>query len=79
MNRLFRLWAGRSIDPARIPLPGHISHHIICRADERYRFLLGADIADFGGILFCGWGNSRRDENDRWSVMRGCRSGDGVR
>ena len=79
MNRLFRLWAGRSIDPARIPLPGHISHHIICRADERYRFLLGADIADFGGTLFCGWGNSRRDENDRWSVMRGCRSGDGGR
>ncbi len=79
MNRLFRLWAGRSIDPARILLPGHISHHIICRADERYRFLLGADIADFGGTLFCGWGNSRRDENDRWSVMRGCRSGDGGR
>ena len=79
MNRLFRLWAGRSIDPARIPLPGHISHHVIRRADERYRFLLGADIADFGGTLFCGWGNSRRDENDRWSVMRGCRSGDGGR
>lgn len=52
MNGRFRLWAGRSIDPARIPLPGHISHHIICRADERYRFLLGADIADFDGTLF---------------------------
>lgn len=79
MAELFKLWAGRSIDPAKIPLTGHISHQIVHRGDDQYRFLLGADIAEFNGTLFCGWGNSRRDENDRWSVMRGCRSVDGGR
>lgn len=77
MGGSYKLWTGKPIDPEKIPLPDRISHTVVHRAERDYRFLLGADLAEFDGTLFCGWGNSRRDENDRWSVMRGRRSADG--
>ena len=77
MSRMFKLWTGEPIDPAKIPLPDQIVHRVIQRPEKEFRFLLGADIAAFGGTLFCGWGNSRKDENDRHSAMRGRHSSDG--
>lgn len=77
MAGLFRLWAGKPVKPDDIPLPESITHIVVHRAERDYRFLLGADVVSFGGLLFCGWGNSRKDENDRHSVMRGRRSADG--
>ncbi len=77
MSRIFELWQGKPMDPAEIPLPDQITHQVIQRPEKEFRFLLGADIAAFNGVLFCSWGNSRKDENDRHSAMRGRRSSDG--
>ncbi len=72
----FKLWKGSPIKAEKLPLPDNITHSVVHRADKAYTFLLGADITSFKETLYCGWGNSRKDENDKWSIMAGRRSTD---
>lgn len=76
MSRQFQLWAGKPLRPQTLPLPDTVTQTVIHRAQRDYRFLLGADIISHRGTLFCGWGNSGSDENDRHSVMSCRRSPD---
>jgi hypothetical protein len=76
--KTMKLWTGKTIDPKALPFPEQLTHVQVHRSAPPYEFLLGADIIDFNGELFCGWGASRKDENDRFSVMNGAVSKDGL-
>ena len=43
---------------------------------DQYEFLLGASIEVLNETLFSAWGNSRKKENDKFSVMAGKKSHD---
>lgn len=73
-----KLWTGRKITPEAIPLLDIATHVVVHRAQKgHYQFLLGADIVEHKGTLFCGWGNSKKNENDSGSIMACRRSVDG--
>ena len=76
--KTIKLWNGKKINPGALAFPEIMTHVEIHRSAAPYEFLLGADIIEFNGELFCGWGASRKDENDRFSVMNGAVSADGI-
>lgn len=76
--KTFKLWNGKKIDVPSIQLPKVITHSVVHRSEAPYQFLLGADIINFNDRLLCSWGASRKSENDRYSVMNGSISCDGI-
>ena len=77
MSQVYKLWRGKKIIPESIPLLDCVSHVMVHRAVKgHYQFLLGADIIKYKETIFCGWGNSKVNENDSASIMGGRRSAD---
>jgi len=76
---IYPLWSGEGELGNKEAIPRlKASHRVIDagRAGE-YQFTLGADIIVHRGALIAQWGNSRVNENDEGSVVRGARSYDG--
>lgn len=77
-TKTVKLWTGKKITPASLPLLNMATDVMVHQAEKgHYQFLLGADIIEHKGTLFCGWGNSKINENDSGSIMACRRSFDG--
>ncbi len=75
MSKDFKLWSGKKIIPDKLPILDNVTNIMVHRAQKgHFQFLLGADIIQHNGVMFCGWGNSKIDENDSASIMGGRRS-----
>ena len=77
MSKVIKLWSGMPIKTEKIPLLDCVTQVMVHRAQKNhYEFLLGADIIEHEGTLFCSWGNSKVNENDSGSIMGSRRSHD---
>ena len=80
MNAIYPLWSGDSIpgDPTQIPFVHAVEHSTIHRpADHQHKFLHGAAIVAYKGVLYANWANSPTNENGPHETLQGCRSIDG--
>jgi len=75
----FTLWTGPPMpeDPADLPEPDGLAHSVIHRpgADD-YKFLHGAAIIHYDGVMYAKWANSPLHENGPHETLRGRRSKD---
>lgn len=55
---------------AELPLPDRISHIILHRGDDEYRFLHESTIARHRGRWFVAWNNSPAAESERGTIVR---------
>ncbi len=76
--KILKLWDAPKLNCETLAFPGIITDVLVHRSAAPYEFLLGADVIEFDGELFCGWGASRKDENDCFSVMNGAVSKDAL-
>lgn len=76
----FELWTGPPIpdDPSKIPFVEGVEHRTIHRPQaDGYKFLHGAAIQEFKGVLYANWANSPTNENGPHETLQGRRSSDG--
>lgn len=76
----FTLWTGPPIpsDVAKIPVVEGIEHRTIHRAAKNgYKFLHGAAIVEYKGVMYANWANSPTNENGPNETLQGRRSTDG--
>jgi len=72
MSQLYTIWHPHEPEPNK-----NIENISVHRGEkDQYEFLLGASIEVLNETLFAAWGNSRKKENDKFSVMAGKKSYD---
>lgn len=79
-GEVFPLWSGPALpdDPVRLAFAEGIEHRTIHRPGaDGYKFLHGAAIVEYKGVMYANWANSPTNENGPHETLQGRRSKDG--